>query len=960
MKKAKLLMRMVSVAMTAAMFTQAMITGAVAKDIEAKTTGTTYYVDSTSGNDENNGTSENAPWKSLEKVNSTVFQPGDQILFKTGSRYEGQLAPQGSGEEGAPIIINMYGDGEEKPIIDGMGREGDRTILDNDGAAIVLQNQDYWEINNLEVTNQSDKMGERFGILIRWHNYGTGEHVYIKDCYIHDISGMYQNGVTEYEEDGSVVNKNRFMGDGIMVVATGTPESEGGVPTNFNDILIEGNRLEEIYRTGITIWSQWTDRPGAPLYYPGADGKLTFHSTVGKYVANTNVIVRENQLDTMAGDGILINTCDGALVEYNTVANCNYYSKSDPNAGVWPHNSDNTIMQYNEVYGTRTTADGQSFDVDMNCDNTIIQYNYSHDNEGGFLLIMHDAHNITVRYNISENDGCGLFDWRGYDTRVYNNTFYMTSPLYRTVSGSGELYNNIFYSSEENKAQDWKSMTYKNNCYYNFANTPNDSNAVTAAPLLSAPGAGNVDGYQLSENSPCINGGLFMQNNGGLDYFGNQLDDVPDMGAADTQTAGEAKYEINYAFNCPVTVSDSLEGWGWSSQYLTDGNFGSGNILGWTTNSRESVNEDHFAEIDLGKVVPINKLVLTNSGGAFPADFTISVYQDETQKWKQVVTETGYEAHSPESKIPETFGLEEAVYGSKVRIDITKLTQKSDGIYAQIGEFEVYYIDKIGLGETIAKVEENSELVEALGEILNTAKEVYKKPVGEVTYTELLQQQTLLDKLMQMYTQDPLRFTLNVKIQEMKSILENDVDAWGPAKTMFEETISWASKIVNDNEASEEEIEKSVKALESALEDFQSAEDYSYTNIVDDFENWNYMYQKGETIFLEPANATNGGRNSVMSNPASSEENYLVYKINKLKSISFLNALPRGFSDTEPIRLYVSSNNDTYISLENVQVEEITEQIPKRKYTCTDIPENMNYLKIELPDGYPGNTAFSM
>ena len=85
MKKAKLLMRMVSVAMTAAMFTQAMITGAVAKDIEAKTTGTTYYVDSTSGNDENNGTSENAPWKSLEKVNSTVFQPGDQILFKTGS-----------------------------------------------------------------------------------------------------------------------------------------------------------------------------------------------------------------------------------------------------------------------------------------------------------------------------------------------------------------------------------------------------------------------------------------------------------------------------------------------------------------------------------------------------------------------------------------------------------------------------------------------------------------------------------------------------------------------------------------------------------------------------------------------------------------------------------------------------------------------------------------------------------
>lgn len=87
--------------------------------------------------------------------------------------------------------------------------------------------------------------------------------------------------------------------------------------------------------------------------------------------------------------------------------------------------------------------------------------------------------------------------------------------------------------------------------------------------------------------------------------------------------------------------------------------------------------------------MPINKLILTNSGGAFPVDFTISVYEDETQTWKQVVAEKGYEAHSSESKIPEAFGLEEIVYGSKVRIDITKLTQKPDGIYAQIGEFEV-------------------------------------------------------------------------------------------------------------------------------------------------------------------------------------------------------------------------------------------------------------------------------
>ena len=39
----------------------------------AEETGTTYYVDSANGDDNNNGTSADTPWKTSKKVNETVF-----------------------------------------------------------------------------------------------------------------------------------------------------------------------------------------------------------------------------------------------------------------------------------------------------------------------------------------------------------------------------------------------------------------------------------------------------------------------------------------------------------------------------------------------------------------------------------------------------------------------------------------------------------------------------------------------------------------------------------------------------------------------------------------------------------------------------------------------------------------------------------------------------------------------
>ena len=141
---------------------------------------TTYYVDSAHGDDARDGTTPDRAWKTLERVNSTVFAPGDKILFKAGSRFSGQLAPQGSGKDGAPIIVDLYGTGN-KPLIEA---EGDYH------EALLLQNQEYWEVNNLELTNQGwIHRAFRYGVRVRAWEFGTMRHIHLKNLYVHDVNG---------------------------------------------------------------------------------------------------------------------------------------------------------------------------------------------------------------------------------------------------------------------------------------------------------------------------------------------------------------------------------------------------------------------------------------------------------------------------------------------------------------------------------------------------------------------------------------------------------------------------------------------------------------------------------------------------------------------------------------------------------------------------------------------------
>ena len=103
----------------------------------AQAAGDVYYVDATGGDDVgNDGISTTTAWKTLNKVNSWDFYPGDRILFRKGETWTGNLMINDSGENGNPITFSSYGTGE-KPVIRNPGT-WTRSITIRDADYIVI------------------------------------------------------------------------------------------------------------------------------------------------------------------------------------------------------------------------------------------------------------------------------------------------------------------------------------------------------------------------------------------------------------------------------------------------------------------------------------------------------------------------------------------------------------------------------------------------------------------------------------------------------------------------------------------------------------------------------------------------------------------------------------------------------------------------------------------------------
>ncbi len=488
---------------------------------------TQYYINSATGDDCADGLSEQTAWQSLDNVNITTFSAGDQILFHDQSSFNGTLSPRGSGAANAHIVFGKYGDGDvnQRPIINGNGNL----------RAVYLHNQEYWQISQLEVINSANPNSKKRGIEVENLDAGQLNQIHIKNNYVHDIDGDNTK-----DTNGSA---------GIQVTVR---KSNAPIESWYKGVYIENNMVVRADRTAINVSSAWRCRAA-----------IGCNAGTG-YVSHENVEIRNNYVEDSGGDGIVPINATGALVEYNLVNGANINSNS-ANVALWTWNSDDVLFQYNEAYNVKTTKDGQGYDVDYGQDNTIFQYNYSHDNEGGFMLVATGnggtTTNAIIRYNISQNDSERLFHLSGKadGISIYNNTFYLaagatTKPIYVSnwegYPSNVAFYNNIFQLTD---AGIWDGLnliggtfTFENNIVYGAHTTGEPASAINVNPLLVAPGTGttgvsingenvfgNFDGYKLQTGSPAIGTGTLMATAPSVDVWGNAIsaENNPNIGA---------------------------------------------------------------------------------------------------------------------------------------------------------------------------------------------------------------------------------------------------------------------------------------------------------------------------------------------------------------------------------------------------------------------------------------------
>jgi len=479
-----------------------------------------YYVDCTAAAP-GDGTKD-APWNDLASANAITLEPGDRLLLRRGTTCVGMLQPQGSGAAGDPVVLGAYGNGP-LPRIDANG---------TNTAAVHVNDMSYVVVRDLELTNPGNLSEPHRGMYLTATDTVV-TNVEIRDLYIHDVTGLGDFSGTG-KSGGAIIG--RILGDSTVKI---------------DNVLIENNRIEDVGRSGIFFTaSTIRNRPLATEEWP--DG-------------GQGIVVRRNDLTRLQGDAIVTLGTSGAVIEDNRVHIGNLggrdWTSSERNcaAGIWTWRANNTLIQRNEVSGYRfgqsatDGCDGTGFDIDNQQDGTIIQYNYSHDNEGGFILLCSDdePHGAVVRYNLSVDDGkvinvspckfptIGTLD----GIRFYNNTFVTAAPLtgQETIplevfgnAGDFQFANNIVYATSPSTNRIACGDRCSNNLFYDVP--PRGTEFVLGDPLfqdVSWRGSGRLEAgeaFRLRAGSPAIAAGLALDPPPHADYFDNEIPAPPAIG----------------------------------------------------------------------------------------------------------------------------------------------------------------------------------------------------------------------------------------------------------------------------------------------------------------------------------------------------------------------------------------------------------------------------------------------
>ena len=521
-----------------------------------------YYLSSSTGNDNNNG-SQTQPWKTLSKISNTTLGPGDTVYFKKGDTFRGHYVVNGSGTEQSPITFTAYGTGNQ-PVISGSDHD------DGGGdyrEAILVENEDNMIFEDLEIQNHRttsrSTVGDlvSFGIQVISSSAGTKNNFTFRDMTFKNVYGLY------WVDPSNQSEFNAFEVSGLTFKS-----SWGGI---INNVVVEDSYFTDLQRIGIHI-------------------KNTSGKTSDK--RNTNIVVRRNEFFQIGGTCVLPIRTENCLIE-NNIFNQPGAKTNDKMIGrgsaVWNWYSINTIVQYNQAINAKGILDSHGIHVDHSNVDTFIQYNYMQDCEGGFVEILGGNQRAVYRYNISVNDGWRVNpNWANsdhtiwlndkiggesghpsYNSYIYNNTVIINksgNDAFDTaidINGQNtRIFNNIIYAvngsgigNQQGNYNDPNLMMTNNLFFGNIRNNFKtiDANRIEVDPQFYDEDRADQYGFQIGASSQAIDAGaayagdyahpaipvgastIFanVEEYPTVDFFGHSLsgDSTPNIGASNAK-----------------------------------------------------------------------------------------------------------------------------------------------------------------------------------------------------------------------------------------------------------------------------------------------------------------------------------------------------------------------------------------------------------------------------------------
>ena len=510
-----------------------------------------YYVKA-SGNDTNTGLSDDQAWRTIAKVNASIFLPGDTIYFNKGDTWREQLIITSSGNQTAEITFSAYGTGKQPKIIGSSvatvwtfshknvwysynSNYIDPYSLEYDGN-VYFEGQDNtikwgrtkknswqdlktefdwtWVQDTLYIFSSTDPNAKYSGVEMAQREYciNLNNKAYITiDGFELAYSGFY--GITE----GSPrLNVNGLVIKNCHIHHIGIKEYGYGIEAFHSNTIIRNNIIHDSGRRNVSINIYGADVQVNNIIIEGNTLYNGFHTTgvdISGFGSGTinNVVIRNN---------LIYDDVTEVLDQTESFKSAGIFAERDGVGSISNIYIHNNIIKNTTFNGILLLNIPESFIYN----NVFYGVNPNLKEEFNALVQIGGDSDCTIKNNIFYND-------------VVSTTNSAFSCLHINSSGTITSDYNLFFQPDLNSVSciRWAGATKAVYSMAEWTQYKADTRQDNHSPIPANPLFVSTFDFHLREGSPAVGAGVYL----GLatDFDGNTFFNPPSIGAFEYNSA---------------------------------------------------------------------------------------------------------------------------------------------------------------------------------------------------------------------------------------------------------------------------------------------------------------------------------------------------------------------------------------------------------------------------------------